>query len=68
MVDKATGVSRQIGFVRFETIEQATLALNKMNGVVLTPKVGEGEEAPPYEGNPLVSTFPYGISLPTSSQ
>jgi hypothetical protein len=32
MVDKVTGESRQIGFVRFESQEDATAALNAMNG------------------------------------
>eukprot|EP01122_Echinamoeba_exundans_P004368 TRINITY_DN143_c0_g2_i3.p1 TRINITY_DN143_c0_g2~~TRINITY_DN143_c0_g2_i3.p1 ORF type:complete len:776 (-),score=85.06 TRINITY_DN143_c0_g2_i3:26-2044(-) len=32
MVDKNTGISRQIGFVRFESMEDARNALEKMNG------------------------------------
>jgi RNA recognition motif-containing protein len=35
MVDKVTGQSRQIGFVRFENIKDATSAMQKMNGYKL---------------------------------
>jgi len=41
MVDKQTGQSRQIGFVRFEHQKDATAAMQKMNGHKLE------EEAPP---------------------
>jgi len=37
MVDKNTGASRQIGFVRFGTIAEAAMALNQMNGKQLEP-------------------------------
>lgn len=35
MLDRNTGLSRQIGFVRFETIEDATKALTATNGLQL---------------------------------
>jgi hypothetical protein len=35
MVDRYTGVSRQIGFVRFSTVEEASLAMDSMNTVKL---------------------------------
>jgi len=35
MVDRYTGVSRQIGFVRFETVDQATKAIENMNNYQL---------------------------------
>eukprot|EP00741_Cyanophora_paradoxa_P015721 tig00020904_g15177.t1 len=35
MVDRQTGVSRQIGFVRFERVEDATKAALQMNGLKL---------------------------------
>jgi RNA recognition motif-containing protein len=37
MVDKHTGVSRQIGFVRFDKQEEATRAMTTMNGKKLDP-------------------------------
>jgi RNA recognition motif-containing protein len=37
MVDRNTGLSRQIGFVRFETKDQATLAIEEMNNYKLNP-------------------------------
>lgn len=37
MIDRHTGVSRQIGFVRFETVDQATVAIDKMNNYKLDP-------------------------------
>eukprot|EP00276_Gloeochaete_wittrockiana_P000497 CAMPEP_0184675818 /NCGR_PEP_ID=MMETSP0308-20130426/88008_1 /TAXON_ID=38269 /ORGANISM="Gloeochaete witrockiana, Strain SAG 46.84" /LENGTH=298 /DNA_ID=CAMNT_0027123585 /DNA_START=382 /DNA_END=1278 /DNA_ORIENTATION=- len=37
MIDKQTGVSRQIGFVRFEKQEDADSALRSMNGTKLEP-------------------------------
>jgi len=37
MVDRNTGLSRQIGFVRFETKDQATLAIVEMNNYKLNP-------------------------------
>lgn len=37
MVDKVTGESRQIGFVRYEAQPSATAALNAMNGHKLAP-------------------------------
>jgi len=36
MVDKATGESKQIGFVRFEEVEHASAALHALNGHKLT--------------------------------
>lgn len=36
MVDKMTGESKQIGFVRFEELEHATAAMHAMNGHKLT--------------------------------
>ena len=38
MVDKQTGTSRRIGFVRFATKESAAIAIQEMNGVKLTPE------------------------------
>lgn len=35
MLDRNTGLSRQIGFVRFENIEDATKALTATNGLIL---------------------------------
>ena len=37
MVDRYTKMSRQIGFVRFSTVEEATLALDSMNTLKLDP-------------------------------
>lgn len=37
MIDRNTGLSRQIGFVRFETQSQATAAINEMNNYKLYP-------------------------------
>jgi RNA recognition motif-containing protein len=37
MVDRNTGLSRQIGFVRFETKDHATLAIEEMNNYKLNP-------------------------------
>jgi len=37
MVDKNTGISHQIGFVRFETTDQAKEAIQAMNNYKLTP-------------------------------
>eukprot|EP01127_Copromyxa_protea_P009243 TRINITY_DN2162_c0_g1_i3.p2 TRINITY_DN2162_c0_g1~~TRINITY_DN2162_c0_g1_i3.p2 ORF type:complete len:256 (-),score=46.54 TRINITY_DN2162_c0_g1_i3:2034-2801(-) len=37
MIDRHTGVSRQIGFVRFEAVDQATMAIDKMNNYKLDP-------------------------------
>jgi len=37
MIDKNTGTSRQIGFVRYTTVEHATHAMTEMNGKKLTP-------------------------------
>jgi len=37
MVDRNTGLSRQIGFVRFESKDQATLAIEEMNNYKLNP-------------------------------
>jgi RNA recognition motif-containing protein len=37
MMDKTRGCSRQIGFVRFVNITDATKALKEMNGYVLEP-------------------------------
>lgn len=55
MVDKNTGTSRQIGFVRFSSLEEATEAMNEMNGKKLC------EDAPPlvvrYAETHLQKTF-----------
>jgi RNA recognition motif-containing protein len=37
MVDRVTGLSRQIGFVRFETVSQAQAVIDEMNGFRLSP-------------------------------
>jgi len=37
MIDRNTGLSRQIGFVRFETKDQATAAIDEMNNYKLYP-------------------------------
>eukprot|EP00002_Diphylleia_rotans_P023135 TRINITY_DN4546_c0_g1_i1.p1 TRINITY_DN4546_c0_g1~~TRINITY_DN4546_c0_g1_i1.p1 ORF type:complete len:467 (+),score=84.83 TRINITY_DN4546_c0_g1_i1:116-1516(+) len=37
MIDRDTGQSREIGFVRFETTEQATAAIRATNGTTLGP-------------------------------
>eukprot|EP01124_Arcella_intermedia_P027097 TRINITY_DN5232_c0_g1_i1.p1 TRINITY_DN5232_c0_g1~~TRINITY_DN5232_c0_g1_i1.p1 ORF type:complete len:711 (+),score=113.08 TRINITY_DN5232_c0_g1_i1:125-2257(+) len=37
MIDRNTGLSRQIGFVRFETKDQATAAIEEMNNYKLYP-------------------------------
>lgn len=37
MVDRYTGMSRQIGFVRFSTVEEAAQAMDSMNTVKLDP-------------------------------
>jgi len=37
MIDRNTGLSRQIGFVRFETKDQATAAIDEMNNHKLYP-------------------------------
>lgn len=37
MIDRMTGLSRQIGFVRFETAQQAQAVIDEMNGFRLSP-------------------------------
>jgi len=37
MIDRMTGLSRQIGFVRFETPQQAQTVIDEMNGFRLSP-------------------------------
>ena len=37
MVDRYTKVSRQIGFVRFSNVEEATFAMDSMNTLKLDP-------------------------------
>lgn len=37
MIDRLTGLSRQIGFVRFETAQQAQTVIDEMNGFRLSP-------------------------------
>jgi len=57
MVDKVTGLSRQIGFVRFGSVADATRALEEMTGKVLTSKVDPTDESQtPNVSLPLVST------------
>jgi RNA recognition motif-containing protein len=55
MIDKTRGCSRQIGFVRFVNIADATKALKAMNGYVLEPGT------PPIVGK-FVGNFPVIIS------